>query len=284
MRRRCAYGLGLLVVTGWLALNSVRAESDSAAAARRAAAASPATSSPPRAAPASDEKAPDTAPAAARFAPTSEYRVEEIEGWQVVVHRSLFQEQAELGARTLRHLRAQLYQIVHRLPQDAVGKLRQVKIWVEFQDPNHPCMCYHPDVNWLREHGMNPAKAKCVELANSETFLKWTVQQPWMVLHELAHAYHDQFLDKGYGNEAVRGAFRRSEEANRYASVLRINGRKDRHYAATNPMEYFAEATEAFFGTNDFFPFVRAELAEHDPEMFELLQRLWGEVPEKPQR
>ena len=25
-------------------------------------------------------------------------------------------------------------------------------------------------------------------------------------------------------------------------------------------MEYFAEASEAFFGTNDFYPFVRAEL------------------------
>jgi hypothetical protein len=40
-------------------------------------------------------------------------------------------------------------------------------------------------------------------------------------------------------------------------------------------MEYFAEATEAFFGTNDFYPFVRSELKQHDPQMYDLLRKLW---------
>ena len=40
-------------------------------------------------------------------------------------------------------------------------------------------------------------------------------------------------------------------------------------------MEYFAEASEAYFGTNDFYPFVRQELEQHDPEMFLLLKKLW---------
>jgi hypothetical protein len=40
-------------------------------------------------------------------------------------------------------------------------------------------------------------------------------------------------------------------------------------------MEYFAESSEAFFGKNDFYPFVRSELKQHDPEMFELLKTLW---------
>lgn len=43
-----------------------------------------------------------------------------------------------------------------------------------------------------------------------------------------------------------------------------------------NAKEYFAEMTEAFFGTNDFYPFVRAELQEHDAAMFELLCEVWG--------
>ena len=51
--------------------------------------------------------------------------------------------------------------------------------------------------------------------------------------------------------------------------------------ALNNDQEYFAEATEAFFGTNDYFPFVRAELKQHDPEMFELLHELWGVRPAK---
>jgi hypothetical protein len=41
-------------------------------------------------------------------------------------------------------------------------------------------------------------------------------------------------------------------------------------------MEYFAETTEAFFSRNDFFPFTREELKQHDPEMEKLLEQLWG--------
>jgi hypothetical protein len=102
-----------------------------------------------------------------------------------------------------------------------------------------------------------------------------------MVLHELAHGYHHQCLDDGYNNAEVKAAFRGAMEARRYESVLRINGRDDRAYAATNPMEYFAEASEAFFGTNDFYPYVRSELRRHDPRMFDLLKRLWHEESPK---
>ena len=60
-----------------------------------------------------------------------------------------------------------------------------------------------------------------------------------------------------------------------YENVLRRNGRRERHYAMNNPKEYFAEATETFFGTNDLYPFVRTELKEHDPEMFAVLRETW---------
>ncbi len=51
---------------------------------------------------------------------------------------------------------------------------------------------------------------------------------------------------------------------------------KGRAYALSNPQEYFAETTEAFFGRNDFQPFDRAELQLLDPEMCTLLERLWS--------
>jgi hypothetical protein len=47
-----------------------------------------------------------------------------------------------------------------------------------------------------------------------------------------------------------------------------------------NEQEYFAETTEAFFGTNDFYPFVRAELKAHDPDMYAVLCEVW-EIPLK---
>lgn len=61
-----------------------------------------------------------------------------------------------------------------------------------------------------------------------------------------------------------------------YESVLQFDGREKRAYALENDQEYFAEGTEAFFGTNDSYPFVRAELLRHDPKLFEVLQEVWG--------
>jgi len=41
-------------------------------------------------------------------------------------------------------------------------------------------------------------------------------------------------------------------------------------------MEYFAEASESYFGVNDFYPFVRAELKEFDPAAYFLMEEIWG--------
>jgi dipeptidyl-peptidase-4 len=60
--------------------------------------------------------------------------------------------------------------------------------------------------------------------------------------------------------------------------VLLYTGKVVRHYATTNHKEYFAEATEAYFYRNDFYPFVRAELQRHDSIMHDLLVEIWGSV------
>ncbi|KPL06474.1 metallopeptidase, partial [candidate division BRC1 bacterium SM23_51] len=71
-------------------------------------------------------------------------------------------------------------------------------------------------------------------------------------------------------------AYRQAVQEGRYASVLHISGKTKRHYALRDHKEYFAEATEAFFGTNDFYPFVRAELKQHDPGLYKLLEEVWS--------
>lgn len=215
------------------------------------------------------------------FEPTDRYAVREIGGWEVLVNARFAADHPDLCGRTLTLLESQLYQIRRRLPADAVARLRTVRIWVERAEPHHPCMAYHPDAGWLRAHDMNPDKAGCVELANAANFLRWTIDQPWMVLHELAHAYHHQFLSGGFRNDDVRRAFEAARDAKSYEAVLRISGRTERAYALTNPMEYFAEATEAYFGTNDFYPYVRSELQQADPAMYDLLGRLWVETRRK---
>jgi len=65
------------------------------------------------------------------------------------------------------------------------------------------------------------------------------------------------------------------KNAQQYELVQHISGKPRRAYALNNDQEYFAECTEAIFGTNDFYPFVRSELKQHDQQMYELLRKLW---------
>jgi len=208
------------------------------------------------------------------FEPTSNYTVQTIEGWKVYVHNQLLTEKKNLGADTLALLRAKLVVVARTVPKRAVAKLRKVAIWVEC-NPRVACACYHPSKRWLEGHDFNPEKAKCVEFGGPRNFLKWSGHQPSMVLHELAHAYHHQVL--GYGNREIKAAFKHAVDEKLYDKVLSYNGRTVRHYALNNDQEYFAEMTEAYFGANDFYPFVRAELRQHDPKMHALLRKLWNQ-------
>lgn len=210
------------------------------------------------------------------YAPTSDYEVMEREGWQVLVWKGFLREHPETAQETLKLLDYQLYQIRRTLPPAAVQKLQKVRIWVEWDEGHHPCMAYHPNPDWLRRHGMNPQKAKCVEIAHARNFLVWTKDQPWMVLHELAHAYHDQFLPGGYDNPEIKAVYESAVKAGLYQKTLFVRGGRRQAYAAKNPIEYFAELSEAYFGANDFYPFVRGELQEHDPAGLALLEKLWG--------
>jgi hypothetical protein len=223
--------------------------------------------------------APWATPPAFAYDPVERYELRSLEDWTIHVHQDLLKE-AMLARDTLRVLEFQLHQIIRVVPTNAVARLREIPIWVERAHPRHPCMCYHPPADWLREHDMNPAKAGAVELANATNFLAWTKQQPWMVLHELAHGFHHRVV--GHAQPKLKAAYEKAVASKDYEKVLQWNGRTVRHYALNNEQEYFAEATEAFFGVNDYFPFVRAELKQHDSEMFDLLHELWGVTPAKP--
>lgn len=216
-------------------------------------------------------------PSPPRYATTDQYETRRLEGWPVRIHRNFLAEKPELAAQVLELLADQLRGVKRMVPARAVERLQGVTIWVEENEPHHPAMCYHPDPDWLREHDMNPEKALGVEIANARNFLSWIKQQPWMVLHELAHAYHHQFLPDGFGNAGVKKAHEKALGEGLYDGVLHIQGQEIEGYGGRDPMEYFAEGSEAYFGTNDFYPFVSAELKRHDPRLFQLLNELWNQ-------
>ena len=211
------------------------------------------------------------------YDPTNRYVARTVEGWQVLVHPDLLGADSETGAQALKELETELYLIRRHVPAPSVVKLQRVRIWLERNEPHHPCAAYHPGRDWLVEHGMNPDKTRCMEIANAATFLKWTHEQPWMVLHELSHAYHDQFVPQGFDNADVRKCYAKAVQNGTYEAVPYINSKdKKRAYALENEREYFAEASEALFGLNDYYPFNRRELESHDPELYKVMRDLWG--------
>lgn len=218
-----------------------------------------------------------TGPRPALFAPTDQYETRKIEGWTVLVNKRLIKEHPELADQALTLLQHQLYQVIRKVPAAPVEKLRTIRFWVEEAESVPRCTAYHPNPQWLRENGKNPDKAHSIEIGNVHHFLEWTLEQPWMVLHELSHAYHHRFLKGGFENPEVKAAYQAAMRSRLYDSVLKINGERTKAYAVTNHMEFFAEQSESYFGTNDFYPFVSSELKQHDPETFALLRRVWGQ-------
>jgi hypothetical protein len=209
------------------------------------------------------------------FVPTSAYVKRSIQGWTVRVNRNLLSKESDLGKKALDLLDRKLAQVRQTVPSLACAELQKVPIWLGVDDGHAPCSEYHPSRDWLKANGYNPDKAKCVEIGNASKFIAWSADQPSMVLHELAHAYHDRVL--GFDNAAVNRAYRQAVASGRYDHVKRNNGKAERAYALTDAHEYFAEGTEAYFGKNDFYPFDRQELERHDPQLCRLLATVWGD-------
>lgn len=202
------------------------------------------------------------------------YVTKEIEGFTVQVEKSLANPKDELGREAILLLSAKLLDVRRAVPKPALDTLREVTIWLDRDDPMFPCAVYHPSVDWLRENKSDPRKARAVHISNAKNFLEWTREQPAMVLHELSHAFHDR-MDAS-DRAKVDAAHARAVASKTYDKVLRASGAEDRHYALENPSEFFAESSEAWFGTNDFHPFVRAELVRHDPETAKLVAEVWA--------
>ncbi len=202
-----------------------------------------------------------------------------VEGWTIDVDPQLLQEEnAEVRELAFKALANHLQRVEFIVPKDRLADLKKIRIWLELDNPNIRGMQYHPNRGWLLAHKHDPRLVGHVHIPQARELYnrRMWAKHPYVVLHELAHGYHDQILS--FDNPDVIQVFKNAEEKGLYEKVLLYTGKKVRHYGLTNHKEYFAESTEAYFGVNDFYPFVRAELKEHDPEMYALLEKIWGPV------
>lgn len=197
-------------------------------------------------------------------------------GWTVKIDMRLLQPpNTELGQRALKFLESKLMDITYVVPEPRLSELKSVTIILDLTHGKLNSIQYHPSVVWLKSNGYNPELAKCVHIpvAAQLPIQRNVREQPWVILHELAHAYHDQFLD--FENPKILEAFEQYKASRHGEATLLFNGTTVKHYALTDHKEFFAEMTEAYFGVNDFFPFNRAELMTAEPDVYQLMRTVW---------
>ena len=203
-----------------------------------------------------------------------------IEGWNVRVDDRLLKgEAAAKGEQALKLLTARLVAITVVVPEKSLAKLRAITIELDLNYGGLNAMQYHPDADWLKSEGYSEKLAKCVHIPDVDDFLSPSEnhRMPWVVLHELAHGFHDQTI--GFEDPRVLAVWKKFCDSGKYKSVLTSKGAMREHYGLTDQKEFFAEMTEAYFGSNDFYPFVTGELKQAEPETFKVLEEIWGPLP-----
>lgn len=212
----------------------------------------------------------------------SNYERRTLLGFDLYIHNDLIEQQPALLARVLLQLEHDLDMIDAALADPQMDILRRSPVWIELQGAIVPGgmsgrgMCFHPSADWLTSHGLLAEKQNGIEIIRAADFPSWRKNQPWMTFHEFAHAYH---LHLSHSNKDIAEAYQAAKDAGLYEAVAynaSPDGKPKRAYALNNPIEYFAELSEAYFGLNNFYPFTRSQLKSHDPAGFALVERLWA--------
>lgn len=206
------------------------------------------------------------------------YAIYQLSGFEVRVEKIGLDNNPQITQEAIELMKQHLTQITNLgLNESIMESLQSVVIFMDWSTTQGAAV-YHPNASWLFQNGYSTDKAQNVEISNMRHYIAWTKQnQPFMVLHELAHAYHDRVL--GFDNVSVLTAYYNVISNNLYLDVPYNDGfsigTQDKAYALNNEIEYFAELTEAYFGQNDYFPFIKTELATYDSVGFKMIEEVW---------
>ena len=132
-----------------------------------------------------------------------------IEGWTVHVDPALLKggKHEEEGKQALKMLANHLQRIAILLPEEPLKKMKRMEIWLERKHPELSAMQYHPGAKWLIDHGYDPRLNKKVHVTRAAALFSrdQLLKHPAVILHELAHAYHDQVL--GFNDPDILAAY-----------------------------------------------------------------------------
>lgn len=194
-------------------------------------------------------------------------------GYTLFVHESV-QAQGKAGRDALVVVRQKLADAAQRLPKNATAVLKDVPVYVDWNNKSGDCIAYHPAVE-ATTPGANKARLQTIEIGDLACFSeRATGNEPELLVRELALAWLDR--SAGWEPASLRAAWERAKSGGLYASVPYVTGGMRPAHAIASPQFFFAETTESLFGRNDFFPFHREDLARFDPAGCDVVAKLWG--------
>lgn len=213
----------------------------------------------------------------------------EIEGFQVKIRT--YVEKTNAAQAALKLMEENLKEVNELIPEYALTVMKEHPIWLEenltIEGVQTSAAWYNAYLDFLKYYNLMEAKYKCVEITNYTNYVNWSKQnQPYMVLHELCHLYHDLAIENGYDNKELLDAYNHAYSTGMYTDTpYCLDWRTDpptqynitgKAYAMNNVTEYFSEICEAYWGKNDYYPFDYWDLKEYDPMGFEQMEKIWG--------
>lgn len=189
----------------------------------------------------------------------------DIEGISLIISSGEFGETRTITAYS--NVKEDIEYIESLVPTEAFKFFQTVNIRLEDIAPDKAAW-YNTGEGVVERHNS-------IEIVGIDNFIDWRDRvQPFIILHEYAHAYHHQVL--GFNDVEIQLEYLDAVSSGIYDNVEYILGGTERAYALTNHLEFFAEITEAYFGENDFYPFTRSELLAFDSDAYNLVVSKWN--------
>lgn len=213
------------------------------------------------------------------------YKRHTIEGFTLLISKQVLDADVSgYERKPLDVLELELKAVSRMMTPKALGVLRKLLIWVEWDERMAPdngrdgtvvAVYYGGHQLSLIRRGMHPLKSKSVTILSMKALAAEhqpkTDSERCVLLHEIAHAVHDNLL--GWENPAVKAAYRQAMERKFYDKA---------QYVSTNEAEFFAELTCAYFDQLEYHPRTREHLKKLDPASFKMLDAVWGAAARKP--
>ena len=205
----------------------------------------------------------------------------EVRGFSIYVEKTLEESSPDDVTTFLELAEANLTRLEPMVRPEDLARLRTVNIWLTDNTCGRAAGWFHRSTAgpWLERNGRPTAMAGGTEFCRADYLVKNDTLSNYL-LHELAHGFHHHYLTDGFDNDVIEDAYERQDVLQLYYHVLDADGRYDEAHANSNAIEYFAHLSTKYLGTDDEFPFVRAELRHHDSWGWQVTDAAWTDTLE----